>query len=85
MDFFSLAMSPGHSPTSRLSLPIASGNMTVTQDTNVRIVVCQNFGQVTIYLSTLIYLGADESLSVRESWQLVTAIHGEDDGLTLCE
>jgi hypothetical protein len=53
MDFFSSAMSPGHSPTSRLSLPIASGNMTETQDKNVRIMVCQNFGQVSIYLSTL--------------------------------
>jgi hypothetical protein len=27
--------------------------------------------------------GADEVSG--ESWQLITAIHGEDDGLTLCE
>jgi len=29
-------------------------------------------------------LGADEELSVM-AWQLITAIHDEGDGLTLCE
>jgi hypothetical protein len=41
------------------------------------------------FLGTLLYaylhplLGADELSEL--SWQLVTAIHDEDDGLSLCE
>jgi hypothetical protein len=67
--------------TSGQSLPIASRYTTESQDADF----VQSFAQ--IWADCMYYLhllsGADEVS--QESWQLVTAIHDEDDCLILCE
>jgi hypothetical protein len=49
---FWLAMSLECSPTSWPSLPMASRSATETQDADFVILLCPDFGQMTIYLST---------------------------------
>ncbi len=49
---FWLAMSPECSPTSWPSLPMASRNATETQDADFVILLCPDFGEMNIYLST---------------------------------
>jgi hypothetical protein len=44
--------------------------------------VCPDFGWISIFLSTPNF-GTDEVNG--QSWQLITAICDEGDGLTLCE
>jgi hypothetical protein len=46
------------------------------------IMFAQSFELITMYLSTDPLLGADEASGL--SWQLVTTICDEADGLTLC-
>jgi hypothetical protein len=66
-----------------LSLEVSSGNVTETQDTDVCITVLPEIVGGLLYTYLDLLSGADEVSG--ESWQLVTAIHDEGDGLALCE
>jgi hypothetical protein len=60
-DRFSLAMSLGCQPTSQLSLPLASRNVTEIQDADVCMMVfAPSFGLIIMYLCTHLPLGVDE-------------------------
>jgi hypothetical protein len=65
-----------------LSLPVASADATEqAQDADVHITSCLNL-DVLLYTYLHPLLGSDGVSG--ESWQLVTAICDEGDGLTLC-
>jgi hypothetical protein len=65
-----------------LSVPIASGNVAETQDADVCIMVCP-YLRVKYRLNYTHCSGADEVSW--ESWELITVIHVESDGLRLFE
>jgi hypothetical protein len=64
-----------------ISLPVASSNATATQDGDFVEWFALSMGRL-LYTYLHPPLGADEISGY--SWQLVMAIDGEDDGLTLC-
>lgn len=67
-----------------IELPVAFRNAAETWGAYSLIIVCLKFWvHYIMYLNLCPLLGADDVS--REWWQLVTAIHGQGDGLILCE
>jgi hypothetical protein len=70
-------------PTLRLSLPGASGNATENHD---HLDVCiMMFPEILGKLLYYLHLPSRANDLSGESWKLITSIHDEGDGLTLCE
>ncbi len=66
--------------------PVSCSSSTIYAPTHIKLPSISYSAYSHLVYCILIYthaLGTDEV--GRESWQLITAIHDEDDGLTLCE